>query len=369
MSDSSAGSRLHSIEAARAFAACSVALMHAANLMRVEQFSGHIGLGGIFAFGYIGVDFFFVLSGFIITYVHFADLGQVARTPRYLWRRFSRIFPIYWVILLLSIVLVSAGRIASGKGPGWEIGLGDIAGTVFLVIGDDEPKYVGVAWSLQYELVFYLAFCLLLFNVRLGAALFLGWGALVLARALGWIELSLPFKLGDAHCLEFLFGVAVGALARRRALNAPLWLLPAVLVLFVAAALFEVFGPFGRHAPAGRLALGLASAALLATLVALERGEALRTPIWLARIGSVSYSIYLGHILFINLTYMVLLKLGLYHRLPEALVYSIALAVALTATILIGLWIELPLVRALKDWRRSPAPRLSSAEARGRLNA
>lgn len=352
--------KLHSIEAARAFAACAVALMHAANLMRVEAFSGHIGLGGIFDFGYIGVDFFFVLSGFIITYVHFADIGRIERTPRYLWRRFSRIFPIYWAILLLSIAFSVLGRLALGKGPGWEIGPRDIAGTVFLMISEGEPKYVGVAWSLQYELVFYLAFCLLLLHARIGRAIFAAWGAFVLARALGWVKMDLPLSLGNPHCLEFLLGVAVGALARRRALRAPFWLLPLVLAAFVAAAIFEVYGPFGRHAPAGRIALGLASAALLATLVALERARALHPPRWLTRIGSVSYSIYLGHILFINLTYMVLLKLGLYHRLPEALVYSIALVVTLSATVMIGFYVELPLVRALKDrWR----PRLSRVQA------
>lgn len=47
-----------SIEAARALAAVAVVLMHAANLMSVEHFSGHIGMGRVFDFGYVGVDFF-----------------------------------------------------------------------------------------------------------------------------------------------------------------------------------------------------------------------------------------------------------------------------------------------------------------------
>jgi peptidoglycan/LPS O-acetylase OafA/YrhL len=121
------------------------------------------------------------------------------------------------------------------------------------------------------------------------------------------------------------------------------------LIAFFAAVIFEVYGPFDRHSEAGRIVLGLASAAVLATLVALENDNAIRTPQWLARLGSVSYSIYLGHILFINLTYMALLKAGLYHALPEVVVFMVAVGVALIATALIGFSVELPLVNALKS--------------------
>jgi peptidoglycan/LPS O-acetylase OafA/YrhL len=92
-----------------------VALMHAANLMRVEHLSGHVGLGNAFGFGYVGVDFFFVLSGFIIDHVNSAELGRAANMPRYLWHRFSRIYPIYWIILLLTAVVYGTG-VAVGLG-------------------------------------------------------------------------------------------------------------------------------------------------------------------------------------------------------------------------------------------------------------
>jgi hypothetical protein len=47
---------------------------------------------------------------------------------------------------------------------------------------------------------------------------------------------------------------------------------------FVAATLFEVYGPFERHSAAGRIALGLAAALVLVTLVGLERQHLLKTP-------------------------------------------------------------------------------------------
>lgn len=341
--------KMASIEAARALAAVAVVLMHAANLMSVEHFSGHIGMGRVFDFGYVGVDFFFVLSGFIITYIHYADIGRPGMIGRYLWRRFSRIFPIYWFILLLVILVTTLARMTQGKSPGFEIGVEDIAGTVFLMMSGDDPKYVGVAWSLQFEVMFYLAFCVLLIHARAGAMLFLAWGAYVLLHVVGWASPRLPFQLSNPHCFQFLVGVCVGAIARRHPLQTRVgMLLPSVLG-FVLATLFEVDGPFERHSGPGRIALGLAAAFVLATLVGLERQQLLKTPAWLARMGSVSYTIYLGHILFINSTYMVLLKIGLYHALPESLVYVIAVTVALFGTILLGVFVELPMVGALKD--------------------
>lgn len=352
---------MRSIEGARALAAFAVVLVHAADLMRVDHFSGHIGVGQVFDFGYVGVDFFFVLSGFIITYIHFFDIGNVESVPRYLWRRFSRIYPIFWVILLLTIVVTTLARLAAGKGFGLDIGLSDIPGTVLLLMGTGEPKYVGVAWSLQYELVFYVVFCLLQINSRIGGAVFVAWGLYTLAQILDFVQFKLPLNLSSPYCLEFLFGVVVGAVARRYSLRtSPLMIFP-VFMAFALATVFEVYGPFGRHAPEGRIALGLASAAVLATLVALENEQVLRTPIWLARLGSVSYSIYLGHILFINVTYVILLKVGLYHKLPEGAVFLIGVGIALIATTLIGIYVELPLVRTLKDrWPIRPKVALAT---------
>jgi len=344
--------KMTSIEAARAFAAISVVLMHCANAMKVEHFSGHVGLNAIFDFGYVGVDFFFVLSGFIITFVHFKEIGTYQNIPRYLWRRFSRIYPIYWTFLLLSILLITLARLATGKGLLFDMGLNDIIGTVFLIISEGEPKYIGPAWSLQYEVVFYVIFCALLISGRIGSLLFMTWAMLLLGHSFNLYTLDLPFNLHSPHCLQFLCGVAVGWLARRHPLKASKSLLVGVLLIFIAGVIFEVYGPYERHSAIGRVVLGFSSALVLATLVGLENKHALNTPNWLARIGSVSYSIYLGHILFINITFMILVKIGIYHALPEIVAFCIAVAVALTATTLIGMYIELPIVNKLKHFNK-----------------
>ena len=56
--------------------------------------------------GYLGVTFFFVLSGFILTYVYFGRLDAQGATGRYLRARFARVYPVYLLSLLLMIPFV-----------------------------------------------------------------------------------------------------------------------------------------------------------------------------------------------------------------------------------------------------------------------
>jgi len=353
---SSSPSKLASIEAARGLAALAVVLMHATHLMRVPQFSGHVGLGGVFDFGYVGVDFFFVLSGFIITYVHHRELGRGVNTwPAYLWKRLVRVFPIYWLVLALSALPSMAARALAGRTPLSELGTQDAAGTLLLWIGGGEPKYVGVAWSLQFEILFYLSFCLLLLHRRAGLVLYAAWGALVVAQAMSPGAWALPWRLGDPHCLQFLMGVAAGLLARRAVL--PLWRFqPWVLVAAgTAAVLYERLGPQGPHAFGGRLALGLVAAAALLTLLAMEQRRPVRVPAGLAQLGAASYSVYLAHCLLINVVLVALARTGLYARLPEAVIFLIAVATGVVGGTLIGRYVELPMVAWLRR-RTASAP-------------
>src|SRR5574343_121942 len=59
-------------------------------------------------FGYLGVDFFFVLSGFIIYHIHAKDIGQPQKITPYLLKRFIRLYSIFWVVMIpvMSIVII-----------------------------------------------------------------------------------------------------------------------------------------------------------------------------------------------------------------------------------------------------------------------
>ncbi len=342
--------RMQSIEGARGIAALMVVLMHAANLMAVEHFSGHIGMAGTFGFGYVGVDFFFVLSGFIISYIHFNDIGRPAQFGTYLRKRLFRILPIYWFCLALAIAILVLGRLVLNKDTPLGFTSEDIAGTIFL-LPLSTPKFVEVAWSLQFEIMFYALFSLLVLSRRLGIALFSAWTVAILWRLLMVPDGPSFGGLLSAYSLQFLLGVATGIIASKKDCAwAGKLSLGAGVASFAASAYYERMIAVTPHGPLAQIFLGISAALILFSLVEMEKKKHIHTPRFIYRLGSVSYSIYLSHIVFINLVYSMLLKLGLYHRLPEVIVFSLAVITAVACSAAIGLLVELPLSRRLKQY-------------------
>ena len=255
-------------------------------------------------------------------------------------------------MLLVSFAATGAARLVMGKDLSLDLQVSDLWGTILLLPSQEEPKYVGVAWSLQYEILFYAVFFAFFIVPRVAKGLFFAWFIYLLGRVAGLWDLHLPFHLNSAHCLQFLLGIAIGWTVKNHHLRAGKPALVAAIMLFGAATGLEFAGPFGKHSDAGRLFLGIAAAALIGALVAAENTGSIRTPAWLVQMGSVSYSIYLGHILFINSIYLVLQKLGLYHALPEVVVYAIGVTLSVATTFFIGTKVEIPMVRLLKSWTK-----------------
>lgn len=111
--------------------------------------------------GEAGVAFFFVLSGFIIHYIHRQDFDQPGKLLNYLRKRAVRIYPIYFIIFICVFVLAKATPSLRDTMPG------DIYVLIkSLLLLPQDSKSVGgtgapvlvVAWSLQYEILFYVAF-------------------------------------------------------------------------------------------------------------------------------------------------------------------------------------------------------------------
>ena len=69
------------------------------SIFDLPKYFGHKPFGPIFDFGFAGVDFFSALSGFLMVHVHAEDFGRPGAVGPYLWKRFSRIYPTYWVAL------------------------------------------------------------------------------------------------------------------------------------------------------------------------------------------------------------------------------------------------------------------------------
>jgi peptidoglycan/LPS O-acetylase OafA/YrhL len=95
--------QIRSLQALRGVACLMVVLLHAGN-WEPSTHPKTLLLAWARPFGWAGVDLFFVLSGFIITWTQERNLGRPAAVGSYLWRRLWRIYPIY-----LATWLATAG--------------------------------------------------------------------------------------------------------------------------------------------------------------------------------------------------------------------------------------------------------------------
>ena len=170
---------LPALTSLRFFAALHVALSH---LAPSDPAWGP--LGGLIRAGYTGVSFFFVLSGFVLTYSHAREFesgrGSIAR---FYFARFARIYPVYFVITLLAGILnpsVFHNKIHI---------LAFLAD--FLMVQAWSIRMVNffntIAWTLSCEAFFYLIFPFVLLRLRPRSipsalrSLFLLWALAVLA--------------------------------------------------------------------------------------------------------------------------------------------------------------------------------------------
>jgi peptidoglycan/LPS O-acetylase OafA/YrhL len=146
---------LPSLTALRAFAAFAVFGFHATGLLAMLG-TGRLGRLGshLFAAGPTGVSFFFILSGFVLTWS-----GRASTATSFWRRRAARILPAYLVAWLLGLVVLIALEKSPPAG-------GSIASLLLVQAWSPDPHVLFavniVAWSLAVEVAFYLAFPYLL---------------------------------------------------------------------------------------------------------------------------------------------------------------------------------------------------------------
>ena len=262
----------------------------------------------VLARGYLAVDLFFILSGFVLWYNYAPRLraagpgaGAWVAAGHFLWRRIARIWPLHIVILGLfvafALVLVATGRDASFY-PFHELPL-----HVLLIQNwgfTPQLRWNDPAWSISTEMAAYLVFPLVVLAAkweRLPTSLLVALGFAVLAAIplyfwadndtslgaeisrLGLVRCLLEFSLGNVLCLLWLrwrgaahgagiaFAVCLAALGAGIGLDLP-------ETVFVPACF-----------AAGLLALALGRGAIVRAL----GGRLLRY------MGEISYSTYLAH--------------------------------------------------------------------------
>lgn len=291
--------KLLGVEALRGIAAMLVVAFHAAEILAGRNSYGTAPFGHFWAFGRAGVDFFFVLSGFIITFIHFGDIGH-PRTMGAFWRkRLLRIYPTWWIVAALYSALLFISPTPGRAEQDWVHALFS-----FLLLPEPVDPILGVGWSLRHELLFYAIFSVLLLQREIGAILLGIWGLGIAANMQAQMATGAPLFHGLADLLvfrgfnvEFFFGIATAVLVRFEIGGA--WRTVAALgaLGFLATGMVESYTPEVMHEwPVQRLAYAATAAMVLYGVALLDRNGQSRVPRLLVRLGAASYSIYLLHI-------------------------------------------------------------------------
>ena len=342
----SSSQRLSSIEALRGIAATAVVFSHAAR--HVDKAFGAPELITAFQAGHAGVDLFFVLSGFIILFVHRRDIGQPGRLQHYLGRRFNRVMPLYWLVLALTIAMSVAGSHGAPSLP-------SLFWSATLLPSLSEPV-LGIAWTLQFEVVFYAAFAVLVVSRGAGFALLAVWFMCIVAVALGLDSTGVPGSLCGFYGLEFFMGMGAAQLLNRGHVPSPRLLAGAGLALFAAAMVLESAGILNGFGIAARFAYGMPAALLVLGAAASERSGHLRVPGWLQTLGGASYSIYLFQFVFIGTVWQAWLKVGLDRQASNLACFLALVSAALAGGVLAARLVEQPLLRLMRRRRRALEP-------------
>ena len=324
----------------------------------------------------IGMPLFFTLSGFIVHYVYAGSFAQSwrAAVPAFAFARFSRLYPLFFAILLFYL-LGKLGRMFYAH-PGIGLSFASLTGTWWYWVADGEAlagQRYHISWSISTEMFFYLVYALVLYRVAalasarrcavllvlscvLTYAAFYGvfatqdsWLAFVLARHPEFISTDvdmnnsfyrwlvylspyfhLPeFIAGCLTCQIYLLVRRSGAPIRAGIVEILGWIgvawLVAAFALLVVRWDFDLGGQFLAFVVFLHMNFLMAPGCCLLILALALGGSSIaralghRVPTYL---GEVSYSIYLGHPFVF--TFVVVVGLG-------APAYAMTLGLALVA--------------------------------------
>lgn len=275
------------LQAGRALAALAIVAYHAA--IATRDYAGAIPAGAFRAleYGTFGVDFFFVLSGFIILHAHADDDRGVAAARAYARKRLLRIYVPYLPVSLAMIGLYLALPGVSGVQRDWSVL------TSLTLVPTGSPPALAAAWTLVHEMMFYGLFLVSYFT-RGFAWIVAAWlGLIGVGIGLG-LQTSYaaptPLSLFAPINAEFAAGMAAALAVRSLS---PRWALPFLIAGTLGLAAFFALAVD----PAGpmRMGFGAAIALVVAGTVWLEQAGRLSAPASLILLGNASYAIYLVH--------------------------------------------------------------------------
>lgn len=327
--------------------------------------------------GAVGVSFFFVLSGFVLTWS-----ARVHDTATAFWRRrFFKIYPNHLVTFVLAAVII----LWIGDQILWTRPQLDSPIPNLLLLQAWSPEqttvygFNGVAWTLSVEAVFYLCFPLIFMLVRKirPERLWFWVGGVIAAvfcvplvatllpdqPVLAWLGVSSWEYWFVSICpavrlLEFVLGVLLARIVvTGRWVKLPLWLAVVGLAGGYVAGLYAG-GQYGLVAATIIPLAALIPAAAAADLDGRRTFLRNRAMVWL---GTISFAFYLLHTFVLKIQFYLLSSVTSPTILSEVSTAALALVLSALVAWLLFRLVEKPMQRRFSVRRRTPADRQATA--------
>jgi peptidoglycan/LPS O-acetylase OafA/YrhL len=321
----------------RGLAAVAVAAFHMAIIIP----AGSSLLSRMSQHGNAGVDFFFVLSGFIMMHAHNADASKPQRLPRFFWKRFVRIYPVYWIFTATTVAMALATKSQNHiKLPSSAIGWIECV-TLFRVNSAEMP--IVASWTLFYEIVFYLIFSIFLTNRNFGNIVFLFWGCALLFIGKRAEILDPLGPWASRMCLNFLLGILAYHFHKRAGFAAAITMFISGILTFIVAGTSAGAAP--EYAFSGLVAL--ASTLTIAGGASIEKFREVDVGPYKI-LGDASYTIYLAHG---HIEPAISRIISKFIRNNGDLLFLFSLSSTLAACILLHFIFEKPILTFAKNFR------------------
>ncbi|HAM4717843.1 TPA: acyltransferase [Escherichia coli] len=356
--------RLHGLDAWRGVAAIMVAIYH----FNVNSFMHELT---IVKNSWLFVEFFFVLSGFIMMYNYSDRINNREQLLSFLFKRFSRIWPLHIFVLFLFVPVAIAGYVIGNIDPS-RFSVASFISNVFLIqsLGvNDGVTWNSPSWSISSEFFVYVAFGLitLIFTK--------GWCRFIIPSLICFVILTNFSNMGDAYKLaffrcgySFFIGCVVYYLYKSKSLKSGTWLeILSVVAVVLTMSLFLIKG--------NDLIAYCIPFLFCAIVFSFARGDgviskAMENNLFI-KMGEVSYSIYMTHAFvaiciksllllfgkFINHNFLVKIgnetQVNLGGVLANNLLDIVFLVLVISFSMLTYRYVESPCQRILNAWYKN----------------
>jgi peptidoglycan/LPS O-acetylase OafA/YrhL len=357
--------RMTVVDALRGIASLAVILPHSTGFFAsFDTPSWLVWLAlSVFDFGHCGVDIFFVLSGFVISY----SLSGMLITRRFFLnfalRRSIRLDPPYWAAITLMLGYLCVRTLVTGQFDGYPPVMQIIAHLFYLqdILGWGNIN--AVFWTLCIEIQFYLVLCLSLglvsslarrwprWRPTLYGSIFGSSACVSLASRAGVVDLSLPAGLFLDFWYEFLLGAFVWWY-RAKYISA-WWIVVFTAMLVVVAFLVRADG---------HMFAALATAYILLWFSWRDQLFSGLSMPGLQYFGRISYSLYLVHVPVLLLFMGIRTRLDADSEFIGFALFGIAVIVSVVVAHCMHLLIERPSAAWAKKLKFVPATNCSLIE-------